>query len=73
MEYASINVILRDLPCKIRGFTSRNEYGEYLIVLNARLDAAHQVQAYEHEISHIRLHDYENANDVDEIEYKRHA
>ena len=72
MEYASINVILKDLPCKINGLTSKNEYGEYLIILNARLDDAHQVRAYEHEIKHIREHDYENADNVDAIESTRH-
>ena len=41
------------LPKHVRGFTIPDENGDYNIYLNAALDDAELVKAYDHEVEHI--------------------
>lgn len=69
-----IQVIYVDLPPRVKGMTVKTfdyEGGDdyYTIVLNARLNAEQQREAYEHEVRHIRARDFDKVNtSVDEIE-----
>ena len=67
-----IQLIYMDLPPRVKGMTVKTfdyEGGDdyYTIVLNARLNAEQQREAYEHEVRHIRARDFEKAN-VNQIE-----
>lgn len=50
---SDINVLFRDMPCRIRGFTRANPDMSYTIVLNARLSREALLRTYLHEIKHI--------------------
>lgn len=63
-------VRLMDLPPRIKGFVVRRN-GEYVIVLNSRLNREQNMKTYLHEKKHIENGDFEKLN-VDEIERDAH-
>lgn len=65
-----MNVILVDLPPKIKGFT-QNVDCYYTIFLNARHSRETQEKTFRHELEHIKK-DYGVEISVDEIESIRH-
>ena len=69
---SDINVLLRDMTCRIRGFTRANPDMSYTIVLNARLSHEMLMRVYLHEIEHIEGGDL-HRDDITagEIEEKR--
>lgn len=71
MEY--IQVHLLDMPVSIRGFTICNSDDSFTIFINARLSSEMQIQAYDHEISHINNKDYNHFYDINILETLRHV
>jgi hypothetical protein len=68
-----VNVLLVDLPPRVRGFTSQNDQGEYCILLNAKDDQETLRRTYQHEYDeHIAKGDFIRKSKVDEVEAKRH-
>lgn len=65
-------VRLIDLPGQIRGFTVEDSEGDYNIYLNARLNRAMQLRAYDHEIGHIKNGDFDRT-DAAEVERSAHG
>ena len=59
------------LPCGVREIVTPCPDG-YTIYINASLDDAHQLAAYEHALRHIRGNDFEKS-DVQGIEGAAHA
>lgn len=53
MDAVIIRVI--DLPYKVNGLTVKDEEGDYNIYLNARLSDERRVNAFRHELKHIKL------------------
>lgn len=68
-----INVVLQDMPCKIKGFVSRNEYGDFVIIINSRLNSYQQKAAYEHEMAHIHNGDFDSDKIVSFMESEAHC
>lgn len=72
-EGDEVNVLLVNLPPRVRGFTSQNEQGEYCILLNAKDDRETLMRTYQHEYDeHIEKGDFIGKDKVDEVEAKRH-
>jgi len=69
-----INVLFRDLPSSVGGLTSKDENGDYVIILNARCDSVRQRITYEHELEHIKNRDLEETKDKNAccVEEQRH-
>ena len=67
-------VIYADMPPHIKGMIVKtfDEEECYAIVINSRLNAEQQREAYEHEMKHYRARDFDEVKPVDEIEYTRH-
>ncbi len=80
MDY--IRVILKDMPVTVRAFTLDDGFGFYTIFINSRLSNQMQIEAYDHELSHIASGDFmimrdinrdtDYDTDVNKIELKRH-
>ena len=67
-----INIQLRNMPSRIRGFTKANPDMSYTIVLNSRLSYEMRMQTYLHEIKHIEGGDlYRDDMTAGEIEEER--
>lgn len=66
-----MRTILMDLPPRIKGFVSRVD-GEEVIVLNSRLTHEANEQTYIHELRHIAGDDLDRPCDVNVIEMIRH-
>lgn len=67
-----INTIVLDLPVHVRSFTRYNPDDTYTVVLNARLSREEQQKGYNHELQHIRQHDFEASASADLIETRTH-
>ncbi|WP_300773321.1 hypothetical protein [uncultured Acetatifactor sp.] len=61
-----------DLPCTIRSFVVSNADMTFTIILNAKIGRDQQLQAYRHEINHIRNGDYDKKSSVDLVELAAH-
>lgn len=61
-----INVIIRDLPASIKGFTKKHEEG-FTIVINAKHDDATRLDTYYHELRHIERGDMDRT-DTQQVE-----
>lgn len=61
-----------DLPTTIRGYTIRDHNGDYNIYINARMTTERQIEAYRHELKHIRNGDFNRTGSVDLIEIHAH-
>ena len=57
-----IRTILKDLPVSIKGFCFHDDDGAPVVVINARLSAERRMEAYRHELEHIRNGDMYNMN-----------
>lgn len=68
----SINTVLLNMPGTISAYTISNADMSYTIVLNARLNKERQLEAYFHEINHIKNGDYDKTCSVDSIEHDAH-
>lgn len=55
-------VILANLPTSVRGFVYKDENGDPVIVVNARLNREQNVITYDHEQGHIRRDDLSETN-----------
>lgn len=64
-------VHLLDLPEEIEGFVRHNEDDSYSVVLNAKSSRSRQEYTLLHELKHIRHRDFDNTDDVMEIEKSR--
>ena len=60
-----MNIIVRykDLPCRIKAFSTANIDGTYTIVLNSRHTYLVLRQAFAHEVQHLHGGDLENVED----------
>lgn len=67
-----IRVLLRDMPCKVHSFVSRDDADNYTIVINSHLSAEMQKEAYSHELRHIESHDFRD-EDINTIESECHS
>lgn len=67
-----IRVFFVDMPSGIKGFTVKNDDDSYTILINAGLSHEMQIEAYDHEISHIDNNDYGHFYDVNILEEMRH-
>lgn len=56
------NIVLLDLPCTIKGLTAKDENDFYTIYINARFSDKQQMEAFLHEIEHIKNNDF--CNDI---------
>lgn len=69
-------VIFCDLPPAVKGMLVRTFDGDecYTVVINSRLNIEQQRAAYEHELKHMRVRDFDEVSkSADEIEAKRHC
>lgn len=66
-----VNTIEINLPTSISAYVMANADASYTIVLNARLTWERRLQAYQHEIEHIKNGDYERSS-ADFIELYAH-
>ena len=71
-----IQVVLTDLPPRVHGLTvyCYDDDGQayYTILINARLSAQMQCDAYDHEVSHIDNYDFDCMLPVEDLEAVRH-
>lgn len=69
------NIQYCDLPTTVRSFVRPNHDGTYTIVINARLSNDIRLEAYNHELEHIKNgdFDYDINSDVDQIELQAHG
>ena len=67
-----IYAVLVDLPTTIRGYTIRDKNGDFCIVINARISQENRVEAYEHEMKHIKQGDFQRSTPADLIEIYAH-
>lgn len=63
---------LSNFPTSICAFTVRDRDGDYNIYLNARISHERRVQAYEHELKHIKRGDFQKSCSADLIEIYAH-
>ena len=63
---------LVDLPTSIRAYTVRDKNDDFNIYINARLSSEQRMEAYEHEMRHIRRGDFRKAAKADMIEIFTH-
>ena len=49
-----IRTILQDLPVSVKGFCFHDDDGTPVVVLNSRLSAERRMEAYRHELDHIK-------------------
>lgn len=66
-----INIVLHSLPTSIRSFVVCQDE-DFTIVLNDRLSYENLLQAYSHELCHIRNGDFEKKTDINLIESITH-
>jgi len=57
-----------DMPLSIRGVSVINPDGTITVYINSRLTYEQQRKAYQHEISHIDNDDFNNYDDINNIE-----
>lgn len=67
-----IFVQLKDLPTTITSFVMPNPDATFTIMLNSRHCHERLIQAYEHELRHIRNGDYDKKCEVDLVEIYTH-
>lgn len=68
-------VMYADLPGTVKGMLVRtfDEEECYTIVINSRLNAEQRLEAYRHELQHLKEKDFDSPDiSVNEIEYARH-
>lgn len=63
---------LIDLPTTIRAYTVQDTEGNYNIYVNARLSHEARLEAYKHEIKHIKNDDFSRQKSADLIEIYAH-
>lgn len=68
-----INTLCADMPTSIKAYTVLNKDDTYTIILNARICHEQQLNAYYHELQHIRNGDYEKRTSADFIEIMAHG
>lgn len=68
-----IGVYLVDLPHGVRGYTIRNDDGSHSVIINARMSCEMQIETYNHEIAHIDSEDFSLCDEINSLEYERHA
>lgn len=67
-----VNVVLADMPSKIRAYTISNPDGSFTIWLNARLTHYQHLLSYHHEMNHIENGDYDRKCNINLIECHAH-
>ena len=67
-----VNVREINLPTTISAYVASNPDATYTIFLNSRLTWERRMQAYQHEMEHIRNGDYERSS-ADLIEFRAHS
>lgn len=67
-----VNVLFMDMPARIPAFVKANSDNSYSVILNSRLTHERRMQAYQHEISHIKNGDYDKKCSSDIIELFAH-
>lgn len=53
------NVYFMNLPCRIKGYVSKNEDDTHTIILNSNLSIEQNKQTYVHELNHIENNDFD--------------
>ena len=61
------DVILQDLPTRVRGFVFQGEHGEPVIVVNSRLTREQNQKTFKHEKNHI------DRNELNEPTYNEYG
>lgn len=59
------------MPSRVRSFVHETIDGDYTVFLNGKLSAEMQREAYEHELDHIKHHDFDSDQKADQIEKER--
>lgn len=72
MTDENIIVLYKDMPARIKSFVLPDNFGNYTIVLNSKLNQEQNLQSMQHEIEHIECGDYDNVHNVDVLEFYRH-
>lgn len=67
----TINVLMKDLPSRLRAVTTPNADGTYTMFVNSRLNLEQQQLGYIHELEHILKGDYDK-KDSNTIELEGH-
>lgn len=63
-----VNVVLRDLPCKVKGFSVKNGDGTYTVMINSIHTVETMRNTFEHELDHIENGHLDEEVDVSTIE-----
>lgn len=72
MLVSDVFTCIEELPPSIAGYTVSNPDDTYTIILNSRVTRERQLEAYRHELRHIRESDFEKEY-VQEVETIAHA
>lgn len=59
-QFQQVPVTVTDLPTTVRGFVTTDQYGDPVIVLNARMTAEQRQKTFRHEMDHIERGDLWN-------------
>ena len=58
------------LPARVKALVVQDVFGDYDIIINSDLSHAEQIEAYKHELEHIKDNDFERL-DADQIELNK--
>ena len=64
--------MLINMPAKIKSQITKNEDGSFSVFINAGLNYESRLEAYKHELRHIKQDDFDKV-DVQEIESEAHS
>lgn len=65
-------VIFKDMPGRVKGFSTQNEDNSHTICINSRLNFEQAQKVYMHERNHIDNKDFDKKIDVGILEYYAH-
>lgn len=63
---------LMNMPAGVSAFTIRDNSGDYNVFVNCNMSHERQMQAYSHELQHIRAGDFDRPGSADLIEIRAH-
>ena len=69
----NITIVTRKLPAGVRGTVTPNDDGSWTIFVNASLTEEQRQRTIQHELNHIQRCDFGGEDQIDQIEYQRHA
>ena len=69
----NLRIITQDLPGSISALTASEGNDRYTVMINGKADQEDQIAGFLHECLHIWHNDFENSQDVNDLEILRHS